>query len=63
MTFYARRTERSVVRFEEHNAHNVVTDVTFALQLLRIVFLVRQQRRHVKHYFNAAPVRVHRIQS
>lgn len=56
MTLDAGGTETCVIRLEEHDAHDVVADVTLALQLLRIVFLVGQQRGHVEHDLDVAPV-------
>lgn len=63
VTFDAARREGSVVRFEEHHADDVVTDVTLTLQLLRVVFLVRKLRRYVEHDLDRSPVRVDRVQS
>ncbi len=52
-----------VVGLEEDDTDDVVADVSLALQLLRIVLLVGEQRSHVEHDLYAAPVRVHRVQA
>ena len=39
------------------------TDVTFPLELLRVVFGVRKKRGHVEHYFPVAERVVHRFDS
>lgn len=41
VAFYTRGRECRVVRFEENYTNYVVTDVTFPLKLLWVVFLVR----------------------
>jgi hypothetical protein len=63
MALDARRTEGSVVGLQKHHAHNVVADVALSLQLLRVVLLIRKLRADVKHDFDIAPVRVHRVET
>ena len=50
-----------IVCFKEDHTDNIVADVALALQLLGVVLLVGQQRRHVEHDLDAAPVGVHRV--
>ena len=52
-----------VVSLKEDDADDVVAHVAFALQLLRVVLLVGEEGGHVEHDFDAAPVRVHRVQA
>ena len=52
-----------VVSLKEDYADDVVAHVAFALQLLRVVLLVGEEGGHVEHDFDAAPVRVHRVQA
>ena len=54
--------ERCVLLLEHHR-HDVVTDVTLPLQLLRIVLRVRKQRRHVEHDFPVTERVVNRLDS
>lgn len=63
MTFNACRTKWCIVCLEKNNTNNIVANVTFSLQFLWIMFFIRQQCRHMKHYFNATPICVHRIKS
>lgn len=59
----AGRREVGAVGLEKDDADDVVTDVALALQLLRVVLLVGQQRRNVEHDLDATPVRVHRVKT
>lgn len=63
MALNARWTKGSIVGFQKHHADDVVTDVPFALQLLRIVSLIWELCADMKHDFNVAPVCVHGIKS
>jgi hypothetical protein len=63
MALNARWTKGSIVGFQKHYADYVVTNVSLALQLLRIVSLVRELSADVKHDFNISPVCVNRVQS
>lgn len=63
MAFNARWTEGSIVGFQENYANDVVTNVPFTLQLLRIVLLVWELCANVKHDFNIPPVCVNAIKS
>lgn len=58
MAFDTGGTEARVVGFEKYDADDIVADVTFALELLRIVFLIGQQRGYMEHDLNVAPIRV-----
>ena len=50
--------EPSVVRLKEDHADDVITNMAFPLQLLRVVLLVREQGGDVEHHLDAAPVGV-----
>lgn len=63
MALNARWTKGSIVSFQKHYADYIVTNVSFALQFLWIVSLVRELCANVKHDLNVAPVCVNRIQS
>lgn len=58
MALDAGGTEACVIRLQEYHADDIVADVTLPLKLLRIVLLVRQQRGHMEHDLDVAPVRI-----
>lgn len=63
MALDAARTKAGVVRLKEHDADDVIADVSLPLQLLRVVSLVGQLRAHVEHDLYRPPARVNRVQA
>jgi hypothetical protein len=57
LRFYARGVEKrmcsfrlsGIIHIDEHNVHDIVSDVSLPLHLLTVVSRVRQQRRDVEH--------------
>jgi hypothetical protein len=47
----------------EHHGHDVVADVAFSLQLLRVPHRVGQQRGNVEHQLLLLELRVHTLQA
>ena len=50
----------SVISFQEYYTDDIISNMSFPLQLLWIILLIGKQGRHMEHYLYTSPVGIHR---